>query len=283
MYPYLFTIAGQPISTYGVLVVLGMAAGVLVTEWLARSDRLDGKRVFIVSWLAIFAGMAGARLMYVCTQLPYFLEHPLDILRFWNGWAFLGGLLAAYVAVLGYVQFFPMPVWKILDALSPGITLGLMFGRIGCLMGGCCFGKPTGCAFGIRQYGTNVDPELRGVPLHPTQLYEAVALLVLFCWLLRVFNRQAFDGQVFLLLFLAYPVLRGIIECFRGDAIRGSVFQNSLSTSQFVGILMFVPAALMYRIRSKGGLKCPQYLQPMPETPVHASPSLCAKITARSD
>jgi phosphatidylglycerol:prolipoprotein diacylglycerol transferase len=147
-----------------------------------------------------------------------------------------------------------MPIWKTLDALTVGLALGQMFGRVGCLLGGCCFGRPTGGAFGVRLYGANVPPSLRGVPLHPTQLYEAVGMLVLFCGLLWLHRRRAFDGQVFLVFFIAYPVLRSFIEFFRGDASRGYVLEGVLSTSQFLSILILIPAAAVYATRRRTAL-----------------------------
>jgi phosphatidylglycerol:prolipoprotein diacylglycerol transferase len=93
------------------------------------------------------------------------------------------------------------------------------------------------------------------VPLHPTQLYEASALLILFIGLLWVHRRKAFDGQVALTYFIAYPIIRSIIEVFRGDIIRGFVIQDVLSTSQFISLLVFVAAsaALAMRLRQVSG------------------------------
>jgi phosphatidylglycerol:prolipoprotein diacylglycerol transferase len=100
MYPELFTLGGRTITSYSVLAVIGMLAGISVAGRLARRDGLDENRIFVASWLAIFAGIAGARLLFVLTQLPYFLEHPLEVVRFWEGVAFLGGPIAGFIAVL---------------------------------------------------------------------------------------------------------------------------------------------------------------------------------------
>jgi phosphatidylglycerol:prolipoprotein diacylglycerol transferase len=87
-----------------------------------------------------------------------------------------------------------------------------------------------------------VDIQLRGIPLHPTQLYEAGALLLLFFALLKIFEKRKWSGQVILSYFFIYPIIRSIIEIFRGDVVRGFVIEPWLSTSQFISIV-FVAAA----------------------------------------
>jgi len=97
-----------------------------------------------------------------------------------------------------------------------------------------------------------VDESLRGVLLHPTQLYEAGALVILFAGLLWIFRHKSFDGQVVLTYFMAYPIIRSIVEIFRGDLIRGFVIDGVLSTSQFISILVFLvaTAALIFRLKA---------------------------------
>ena len=117
-------------------------------------------------------------------------------------------------------------MWKTMDACIPGLVLAHLFGRLGCLSAGCCYGKPTDKPWGIRLYSDLVDEHLRGIPLHPTQLYEAGALGILFLGLLWIFHHRKFDGQVALTYFLAYPIIRSIVEIFRGDLIRGFVIDG---------------------------------------------------------
>jgi len=125
------------------------------------------------------------------------------------------------------------------------------FGRLGCLSAGCCYGKPTGGIWGIKLYSELVDPSMRGIYLHPTQLYESVSLFILFFGLLRVFSKKIFDGQVTLVYFMTYPILRSIIEVFRGDSIRGFVIEDILSTSQFISLLVFIGATVALVLRLK--------------------------------
>jgi phosphatidylglycerol:prolipoprotein diacylglycerol transferase len=142
-----------------------------------------------------------------------------------------------------------MPVWTVTDVFAPGIALGHVVGRLGCLFAGCCFGKPTTMPWGITFHSEfaaqNVGTTL-GIPLHPTQLYEAGAELLILGLLLWTEKKgRPYAGRTFWSYMLLYGVSRFIIEIYRGDS-RGTVefFSTSLSTSQFVSIFI-VPLSLV--------------------------------------
>src|SRR5208282_3801844 len=187
MVPQLFRIGNHPVSSYSVLLVVALVTSCLVASRLARKDGLDPQQIFLLSWLTILAGFIGARLLQVCAQLSYFLENPLEIFLVWDGWAFLGGPVISLLFVIWYARRHRLPTWKVLDVFSVGLAVGDMVGRVGCFLRGCCYGRPTHNWFGVRLYGQEVDASLRGIPLHPTQLYEAGGMLVLFVALLWLF------------------------------------------------------------------------------------------------
>ncbi len=141
-----------------------------------------------------------------------------------------------------------------IDVLMPGVVMAHAFGRLGCLGAGCCYGRPTDLPWGIKLNSELVDIGFRGVPLHPTQLYESVSLFILFGGLMYLSKHKKFDGQVGLTYFMLYPIIRSIIEIFRGDTVRGFIIQDILSTSQFISILVFSVAAviLAYRLKKTG-------------------------------
>jgi phosphatidylglycerol:prolipoprotein diacylglycerol transferase len=144
-----------------------------------------------------------------------------------------------------------------MDAMIPGLVIAHAFGRLGCIAAGCCYGKPTGADWGFRFYSPLIDVNLRGIPLHPTQLYESSALFVLFLGMLWLYRRKVFDGQVVLSYFIVYPVIRSVIEVFRGDTLRGFVIEDVLSTSQFISIGVFAAAsaALVYRLKGQSNVR----------------------------
>jgi phosphatidylglycerol:prolipoprotein diacylglycerol transferase len=148
-----------------------------------------------------------------------------------------------------------MSFWRTADSLSMGLSIGQMFGRIGCFLAGCCWGKacPTGFPFGV----TFTNPEAAeqvGTPLnvllHPSQLYEAFGMLAIFLILRYTFNKRRFEGQQFFLYLLFYSVLRFTVEFFRGDP-RGTVFNGLLSTSQFISLIVFVASIVVLLTRSR--------------------------------
>lgn len=256
MHPLLVKIGPISIHTYGFLIAVGFLVAVAVIRRLAARSGLAIERVLDLTFWSLLVGFVGARLLYVITRLDYFSSDPLAIFRVWEGGlVFFGGPLAVIPFVWWYTRRYQLPVWRTMDSLIPGLTIAHMFGRAGCIASGCCYGRPTGSDWGLKFDSGLVEASLRGVPLHPTQIYEASALFLLFLGLLWVFRRKSFDGQVVLTYFMAYPVIRSVIETFRGDLIRGFVIEGILSTSQFISLVLFVAAsaALAYRLKTLEG------------------------------
>ncbi len=252
MYPVLLKIGSIPIHTYGFMIAIGFLVAVWVIRRLALGSKLDVDRVLDLTFWSLLFGFVCARLLFVITQFGTFLANPLDVFKIWEGGlVFFGGPLAVIPFVAWYVRRFKLPLWKVMDTMIPGRGIAHAFGRVGCIAAGCCYGRPTGGDWGFRFTTGLVDAHLRGVPLHPTQLYESLALLGLFIGLLYVYRKKVFDGQVVLTYFIVYPVIRSLIEIFRGDLVRGFVIEGILSTSQFISILVFAGASatLAYRLK----------------------------------
>jgi phosphatidylglycerol---prolipoprotein diacylglyceryl transferase len=135
--------------------------------------------------------------------------------------------------------------------MVPGLVLAHAFGRLGCFGAGCCHGRATDLPWGMKFDSDLIEESLRGLPIHPTQLYESFALFALYFLLIRVFQHRKFDGQVLMTYFMTYPIIRSIIEIYRGDSIRGFIIGDWLSTSQFISILIFIAASVItwYRLK----------------------------------
>jgi phosphatidylglycerol---prolipoprotein diacylglyceryl transferase len=253
MHPLLFKIGSVPIHTYGFLIAIGFLVAVLVIRILCKKSNLDIEKTLDFTFWLLLVGFIGARILFIITKWGDFAADPADMFKVWEGGlVFLGGPLLCIPFAIWYMKKNQLPLWKTMDVLIPGLVINHMFGRFGCLSAGCCYGKPTGGDWGIRLYSDLVDHDLQGVPLHPTQLYEAGGLFILFLGLLWVFKKKSFDGQVVLTYFMAYPIIRSIIEIFRGDLIRGFVIDGILSTSQFLSILIFLGATvvLVWRLKA---------------------------------
>lgn len=241
-----------PIHTYGLMIAIGFLAGVYTVRKLAARSGVNPDLVSDLAFWLLMVGFVGARLLYVITRLDFFVANPGEIFRVWEGGlVFFGGLLVATVYAFWFFRKHRLRIWTMIDVLSPGVVVAHAFGRLGCLAAGCCYGKPTGMPWGIRLESELVDFQLRGIPLHPTQIYESTALFLLFAGMLYVFRTRRFEGQVGLTYFMLYPIVRSVIEAFRGDTVRGFVIEGWLSTSQFISLLVFVAAAAMlnYRLR----------------------------------
>jgi phosphatidylglycerol:prolipoprotein diacylglycerol transferase len=200
-------------------------------------------------------GFVGARLTHLLVEVPLesLLQDPLSALKIWEGGlVFYGGPLAVIPFVVFYTKKHKLPMWKTMDVMAPGLVIAHAFGRLGCFGAGCCHGKPTDVWWGVKFHSELVEKYLRGVAVHPTQLYESFGLFWLFLGLIWIYRIRRIDGQVVLSYLLTYPILRSIIEEFRGDEIRGHALGGLLSTSQLISLLVFLGAvgALILRLRT---------------------------------
>lgn len=258
MYPELFRIGNFPINTYGVFLALAFLSAILITAKLAQRDGLPKERVYDLCLWMLLAGLVGSKFLMLFTE-PEYRADPwqlisLDFLR--SGGVFYGGLLGAVVAGYLLMKHYKLPWWKTADACAPGIAIGNFFGRQGCFAAGCCWGKPTDLPWGVKF--TELGHEITGVPteahLHPTQLYESFAMLLVFFFLLWLHKRKRFDGQVVLFYALLYSVIRFAIEFVRDDP-RGDVFGlttlTGLSTSQLISIVIGISSLIILIVRKK--------------------------------
>jgi phosphatidylglycerol---prolipoprotein diacylglyceryl transferase len=255
MHPILFEIGDWPVYAYGVLLAAAYLAALQLAVARARSRGIDGNKVMDLGIYLIIAALVGAKLMLVVVDFKYFMAQPREILSLVRaGGVFYGGLIAALLVAIWLVRRYDFSLWTTADLFAPGIALGHVIGRLGCLMAGCCYGRPTDVPWAITftnpLAAANVGTPL-GVPLHPTQLYDAGAELLILLLLLFTERRgRPFAGRTFWLYVLLYGVSRFVIEFFRGDD-RGVLF--GVSTSQFVSLIA-VPVALLMliRLRSAG-------------------------------
>ena len=240
MYPRLFELGPITVYTYGVLLAAAYLLGLQVARIRARKRGLDPNRVLDLGIYIIISALIGAKLLLLITDFKTFTSDPRELLTLArSGGVFYGGLILAVAVALWYIRKIGLPLWTTCDVFAPGIALGHVVGRFGCLFAGCCFGKPTTRPWGITFTdpfaAANVGTPL-GVPLHPTQLYEAGAEFIILVFLLATERKgRAYPGRTFWLYMLLYAISRFIIEFYRGDE-RGAV--GMFSTSQFISIVL---------------------------------------------
>lgn len=253
MHPILFEIGGFPVYTYGVLLAAAYLLGLQFALVRARARGLDANRVMDLGIWIIISALIGAKLLLLIVDFDTFRRSPGELMTLMrSGGVFYGGLIAAVIVAIWYLRRHRLPVWSVSDAFAPGIALGHVIGRLGCLFAGCCFGRATDVPWGItftNEYARqNVGTPLN-IALHPTQLYEAGAELIILIVML-VFERKGrpFAGRTFWGYMLMYGISRFIIEFYRGDA-RGMV--GALSTSQFVSIVLVPLSIIMLIVLSR--------------------------------
>jgi phosphatidylglycerol:prolipoprotein diacylglycerol transferase len=246
MFPRLLEIGPLTVYSYGVFLAAAYLLALYFSVRRARAMGLDGDRVLDLGIYIIISALVGAKLLLLVVDFDYFRRQPAEL---WtlarSGGVFYGGLVLAFVVGLWYVRKHRLPVWPIADAIAPGIALGHVIGRVGCLLAGCCYGTPTSRPWGVTFSDTfaasNVGTPLH-VALHPTQLYDGGAELLILAFLLlteKWWRKRA--GFTFWVYILLYAVSRYVVEMFRGDP-RGMTL--GFSTSQFISLLL-IPLALV--------------------------------------
>jgi phosphatidylglycerol:prolipoprotein diacylglycerol transferase len=254
MHPILFEFGSWPVYSYGVLLAAAYLAALQLAVVRARRQGLDGSRVMDLGIYLIIAALVGAKLMLVVVDFDTFRNQPRELFSLVRaGGVFYGGLLAALGVAILLVRRYQLDLWTTADLMAPGIALGHVIGRFGCLLAGCCYGRPTDVAWGIvftdPAAAANAGTPL-GRALHPTQVYDAGAELAIMLLLLATERRGTpFAGRTFWLYMLLYGVSRFIVEFYRGDP-RGMM--GAFSTSQIVSIVV-VPVSLVMlsRLRAR--------------------------------
>jgi len=212
-----FHLGPLTVHWFGVFVAAAFLAGLWTAARRAARDGIPPDHIYESGTWLIVGTIVGARSLYVISYWKEsFAGQPwTEVFKVWEGGlVFYGGLIGATLACLAFVRLRRLPLWKLADALAPGIALGYFVGRFGCLMNGCCYGRPTSLPWAIHFPG---DHQSHGAGLHPVQLYDALLNLGFFLLLARLHRRKKFDGQVFAAYLIGYSLLRAFVETFRGD------------------------------------------------------------------
>jgi len=229
---------------------LAFIAGLWTAMRRARREKISGETIADVTLWLMIGAILGARFVYVTTYWKEeFADQPLSEIFMiqHGGLVYYGGLIGAAIAGIIYIRWKKLPLWKIADIVAPSIALGSMFGRTGCLLNGCCYGRPTGLPWGIR---FPADHPTGGVPVHPTEIYDGLLNLVLYFFLAWMFRRKKFDGQIFATYLLCYAITRSFVEYFRGD-YTNLHYHLGLTPAQWIGVPIFVTGLALAVILSR--------------------------------
>ena len=232
------------------MIALAFLAGLVTATRRAPRENISGETIAdIVVWLMVGA-IVGARAVYVVTYWKdEFARQPFrEIFMIQHGGlVYYGGLIGATIAGCVYIRWKKLPLWKTADVLAPSIALGNVFGRIGCLLNGCCYGRACSLPWAIRFPPDHVTG---GAPVHPTEIYDALLNLALYLFLAWLFRHKKFNGQVFATYLIGYAIFRSIVEYFRGDYPPDHI-HNGLTSGQLVSIPIFIAGLLLAAILSR--------------------------------
>src|SRR3990172_3791854 len=213
MYPVLVHLGTFELRTYGVIVVLSFFVGLWLSTKEAKRKGLDPGLIQDFAFYALVGGIIGARIYFVLLSNPaHFLENPWEIVAVWHGGiGIIGALIGGLVTALWYCRRKKLLFWQFADTLAPGVALGQGAGMFACLLNGDSYGRPADLAWAI----TYIDPRAMAplnIPLHPVEIYEMVAYLLVFLFVWQTREKFKADGFAFLTYLAGYGVARFSVE-----------------------------------------------------------------------
>ncbi len=257
MFPELIDLFGVKISTYGVLVALGLILAYFLAIRLSRRSGIPEDKAEAVFIYAVVLGIIGSRIAFLIEH-PEDINSVIDVIALWKGGvSFFGGLIGGILGALLAIKRHSLPLWKVADVASPSLALAHAIGRLGCTAAGCCYGRPVPNVEDV-SVGVHFMKDFpffyivfppgavapQGIPLYPTQILEAGGNFLIFLILLFLFGKKRFDGEVFSLYMLLYGAERFALEFYRG--VTPPIPGLGLTWNQVVTLMMIVSAIALF-------------------------------------
>ncbi len=247
MHPILFKIGPITIYTYGVMVALGIFFGSLVLVKLGEREGIRREDIVDTAFWSIVAGFLGARLFFFIYN-PEYLNPWYRIFYIWEGGlVWYGGVIFGALTAIYFIVKRKIPVWKFADVVAIALSVGLGFGRIGCTMAGCCYGKVCHAPFAI----VFTDPHSAAplnVPLWPTEPISSAANFLIALILYILYRRRKVPGEIFGFYLIFYGTFRFLIEFVRATP---KEILGTFSNNQVISIIMVAAGILILLYRRK--------------------------------
>ncbi len=241
----LFSIGPITIHGYGAMIALGILCCIFLAVYRAKKLSLNPEAVMDIAIFGVIMGFVGAKIMYAIVEFPTFLQDPMAVLGS-EGFVVYGGIILGVITAIAYCRIKKLVFLEYFDLCAPSIALAQGFGRIGCFLAGCCYGRETTSPLGV------VFPEgcmaPAGVKLLPTQLFSSAGDFLIMAILLVYSKKAKHTGDVGAMYLLLYGFGRFCIEMLRNDN-RGTV--GILSTSQFISIIIVMGAFALFYFNRK--------------------------------
>ena len=234
MYNDILTIGSVTIHGYGLMIAIGIMVALFVGDFRAKKRGLNGDLIYGLTLTTVVLGFLAARILFIITEWQDFLKNPMDYFT-GNGFVVFGGIIGGAITIWAYCRIKKMDFLDYLDLMIPSVALAQGFGRIGCFLAGCCYGKETDSFLGVTFTHSHYAPN--NVKLFPSQLVMSAGDFVIAAILLIYAKKERSKGKTSALYLILYSVGRFLVEFTRNDD-RG--FVGALSTSQFIGIFIFI-------------------------------------------
>ncbi len=240
MYNDLFTVGPITVHGYGLMIAIGLVCALIIGTRRAKNKGLDANIVTSLGLIVLIFGFLGAKLLYCIVELDQLFKDPLNVLS-GSGFVVYGGIIGGIIAAMVYCRKKKVRFLTYFDLVIPSVAVAQGFGRIGCLLAGCCYGSETTLPIGIVFHNSAIAPN--GVSLFPSQIFSSAGDFLIAAILILYARKIRPTGKVGGLYLILYSVGRFAIEFFRSD-YRGSV--GFLSTSQFIAIFMLIGGVLLF-------------------------------------
>ncbi len=247
MHVDLFTIGRFTVHSYGFLIAVGIILAIVIAILRAKKVGLSGDEAINIAIIIVVFGFVGAKLLYVLENFQQFLERPWSVLGS-SGFVVYGGLVIGLFAVFVYCRWIrKISFLRYVDLYFPSVAFGQAFGRLGCFMAGCCYGKETSAWWGVVFPENSYAPA--GVPLIPTQLISAIGDFVIFLvlfWFSRKLAKKI--GDVTALYMLLYGAGRFCIEFLRQNE-QGGI--GPVTTAQCFSLVFIGASVILFILNRK--------------------------------
>ncbi len=245
MYNDILKIGPLTVKGYGLMIAIGVLIALFVGEARAKKKGLDAEAIYPLTFVCVIFGFLGAKLLFCIVEWKTFIKDPLSVLSS-NGFVVYGGIILGIVAAYVYIRIKKLNFWDYFDIILPSVAITQGFGRIGCFLAGCCYGKVTDAWYGIAFHSSHFAPN--GVKMIPTQLISAAGMFLIAAILFLYARKNPKRGCVGAMYLILYSVGRFAVEFLRNDH-RGAV--GIFSTSQFISLVMVVLGVVLF-VKRKG-------------------------------
>ena len=244
----IISIYGITLPSYGLMIVLGVIVGLLVIiKFFSKYYTISKEDIIYALIYGLIGAIIGSKILYLLTNIKLLLNNIDNIVQILlgmlsGGFVFYGGLIGGVLGVYIYSKQFKVSFKELVMLIVPTLPLMHAFGRIGCLLAGCCYGVEYHGIGHIIFNNSMLAPN--GVPLFPMQIVESICNIIIFCILLVTYKRNVGTYKSIVMYFSMYSITRFILEFFRGDLVRGNFL--FFSTSQWISIVILIVTIYFY-------------------------------------